>query len=533
MLFSKHTTSIESTSLFSELFKDYLKASEKIKPFYNQHIKKNDFNTFLHKNSFEYLNRTLLAKLLHEQANSVSNTTSASKTNITSLESASTFTVTTGHQLCLFTGPLYFIYKIVSTITLCQKLNQEFPDKHFVPVYWMASEDHDVAEINHAHIFGKTIIWPTTQTGCVGEFNTEGLQEVINELKTILGNNENANELISLFENAYTKHSNLADATRFLVNALFGDDGLVIVDGNNIELKHLFKTEFKKDMFENSSFKTVNQSIERLKENYSIQVTPRPINIFYKEKKIRERIEKQEDIYKVINSDICFTELEMTNLVEQAPEKLSPNVVLRPLYQQKILPNICYVGGPGEIAYWLEYKTMFDEFDIHFPILMPRQFVLIVDKNIQTKIQKLNFGLTDVFEDGESLSKQLIKHQHPDINLENVKQQLINLYSSILTTVGGIDKSLTGTTEAEKQKAINGISVIEQKINRALKQKSDTDIQQVWSIKEKLFPKAIPQERYDNFSMYYTKYGKKFIKELISLLNYDLTDFEYTLLKES
>jgi len=532
MLFSKHTTSIESTSLFSELFKDYLKASEKTQPFYNQHIKKNDFNTFLHKNSFEYLNRSLLAKVLHQQANLVSNTSSASEANISSLESTSTFTVTTGHQLCLFTGPLYFIYKIVSTITLCQKLNKEFPDKHFVPIYWMATEDHDADEINHVHLFGKTLTWSTNQTGCVGEFNTEGLQEIINELKSILGDSEKVHELISLFESAYIHHSNLADATRFLVNTLFGDNGLVIVDGNDTELKHVFKEEFTKDIFENSSFKTVNQSIDELKKNYNIQVTPRRINVFYKDKKTRERIEKQNDTYKVLNTSLHFTDLEMKNLVEHTPEKLSPNVVLRPLYQQKILPNICYVGGPGEIAYWLEYKTMFDKFGIHFPILMPRQFVLIVDKNIQTKIQKLNFDLTDVFEDGESLIKQLIKQQHPDINLENVKQQLINLYSSILTTVEGIDKSLIGTTEGEKQKAINGISVIEQKINRALKQKSETDIQQVWSIKEKLFPKGIPQERYDNFSMYYSRYGKEFIKELISLLNYDLTDFNYTLLKE-
>jgi uncharacterized protein YllA (UPF0747 family) len=206
---------------------------------------------------------------------------------------------------------------------------------------------------------------------------------------------------------------------------------------------------------------------------------------------------------------------------------------LRPLYQQKILPNIAYVGGPGELAYWLEYKTMFDAYAIHLPILMPRNFAMLVDKGTQNKLQKLNLTINDAFKDGEELVKAFIKTQHNDINLEEAKKQLAEIYASITETVNSIDKSLVGTTEAEKQKAINGISTIEQKINRALKQKSETDVNQIWSIKEKLFPKNHPQERYDNFSMYYTKYGKEFITNIIENLTYDLENFEYTILKEN
>jgi bacillithiol biosynthesis cysteine-adding enzyme BshC len=440
--------------------------------------------------------------------------------------------VTTGHQLCLFTGPLYFIYKIASTINLCKALKTNFPEKDFVPVYWMASEDHDFEEINHAFAFGKKVMWNSTQKGAVGEFSTEGLQEVITELKTILGDNEKSNELIQLFEKAYTNHSNLADATRYLVNELFGEYGIVILDGNDSNLKQLFKDEFKKDIFENTSVQLVNKTIDKLKVNYSAQVTPRDINVFYKEKGLRERIEKQGSHYAVLNTDITFTEQELNNIIETTPEKLSPNVVLRPLYQQKILPNIAYVGGPGEIAYWLEYKTLFEVYEIHLPILMPRNFVMFIDKGTQNKIQKLNLTIEDVFKDGEELVKAFIKTQHDDINLEAAKTQLTSIYASVLETVSAIDKTLVGTTEAEKQKSINGIATIEQKINRALKQKSETDINQIWAIKEKLFPKNTPQERYDNFSMYYTKFGKEFIANLMNELTYDLEKFEYTILKE-
>jgi bacillithiol biosynthesis cysteine-adding enzyme BshC len=533
MLFSKQTTSLHTTELFSSLFEDYISQSEQVKPFYNNHFSKNDFSLYLEKNKFDYLNRPVLVKALHNQSALVSNTSNASKANIDLLEKQNTYTITTGHQLCLFTGPLYFIYKIISTITLCKTLKENFSDKNFVPVYWMASEDHDFEEINHAHVFGKKVVWHSTQKGSVGEFSTAGLQQVINELKTILGENENSNSLIQLFENAYVNHSNLADATRYMVNELFGEQGIVVLDGNDADLKSLFKNEFKKDIFENTSFQLVNETITELKKNYTTQVNPREINIFYKEKGLRERIEKQGERFVVLNTEVSFSKAEIENIIQKTPEKLSPNVVLRPLYQQKILPNIAYVGGPGEIAYWLEYKSMFDAFDIHLPILMPRNFVMLLDKGTQNKIQKLNLSTEDIFRDGEELVKQFIKTQHDDINLEDAKTKLASIYSSILETVTGIDKSLIGATEAEKQKAINGIGTIEQKINRALKQKSETDINQIWAIKEKLFPNNIPQERYENFSMYYSKYGKEFIADLMNVLTYDLEQFEYTVLKEN
>jgi bacillithiol biosynthesis cysteine-adding enzyme BshC len=525
MLFTNQNTSLKSTGLFSSLFEDYMNQSSQVKTFYTYHISKQDFFEYLEKNKFHYLNRSVLVNALQSQAKLVSNTSPISLANIQLLESNNTYSITTGHQLCLFTGPLYFIYKIASTINLCKSLKEKFTDKNFVPVYWMASEDHDFEEINHANVFGKKVIWNSTQKGSVGEFSTEGLQEVINELKTILGENEKVDELINLYETAYLKHTNLADATRYLVNELFGDYGIIILDGNDSELKQLFKEEFKKDIFENTSYKLVSETIDKLQKNYSAQVTPREINIFYKEKGLRERIEKQGERFVLLNTKISFSNEEV--------EKLSPNVVLRPLYQQKILPNIAYVGGPGELAYWLEYKTMFEAYNIHLPIIMPRNFVMLLDKSTQNKLQKLNLTIKDIFKDGEELVKQFIKTQHHDINLEEAKKQLTEIYASITETVNSIDKSLVGTTEAEKQKAFNGITTIEQKINRALKQKSETDVNQIWSIKEKLFPKNTPQERYDNFSMYYTKYGKEFISNIIENLTYELENFEYTILKEN
>ncbi len=532
MLFNKQNIALKDTGLFSSLFEDYISQSNQVTPFYHHHISKQDFSNYFDNTKYDTLNRSVLVSALLKQSQLSHNSTSVSIENINSLASSQTFTVATGHQLCLFTGPLYFIYKIASTINLCKALKENFSDKNFVPVYWMASEDHDFEEINHANVFGKKVVWNSSQKGSVGEFSTEGLQEVITELKTILGESEKANEILTVFETAYLKHSNLADATRYLVNELFGEHGIVILDGNDSELKQLFKEEFKKDIFENTCYKLVSNTITELQKNYSAQVTPREINIFYKEKGLRERIEKQGERFVVLNTKISFSKEEIESIIQISPEKLSPNVVLRPLYQQKILPNIAYVGGPGELAYWLEYKTMFEAFNIHLPILMPRHFVMLLDKGTLNKLQKLNLSINDTFKNGEDLVKQFIKTQHNDIHLEEAKKQLTELYASIIETVNRIDKTLVGTTEAEKQKAVNGISMIEQKINRALKQKSETDINQIWSIKEKLFPKGTPQERYDNVGMYYTKYGKDFITSVMETLTYDLEKFEYSALIE-
>ncbi len=533
MLFSKQTTSIQSTNLFSKLFTDYVNQAELVKPFYDFHFNKSDFEAYFAKNSFNTVDRTVLVNALNAQAGLVSNTSSLSKTHISLLENTNTFTVTTGHQLCLFTGPLYFIYKIISAINLCKSLTQQFPDKQFVPVYWMASEDHDFEEINHVHTFGKTLTWNSNQKGSVGEFITAGINEVLEELKKVLGDNDQANSILKVIEIAYLMHNNLADATRYLCNELFGEFGLIILDGNDASLKGLFKNEFKADAFENTSVKQINETITQLTKNYSAQVTPRDVNIFYKENGLRERIEKVGEYYQVVNTELKFTKQELEQIIDTTPEKLSPNVVLRPLYQQKILPNVAYIGGPGELAYWLEYKAMFGVYNISMPVLVPRNFVMLVDKGTQSKLQKLNLQLQDTFTDGEELIKQFIKTEHADVHLENEKIKLTQVFSEILNSVSLIDKTLIGTVEAEKQKAINGIGTIEQKINRALKQKSETDINQIWSIKGKLFPHNLPQERYDNFTMYYTKYGKAFIQELIEHLVYDLESINYIILLEN
>lgn len=507
--------SLNDSGVLNKLLKDYINKKETLSPFFNFFPDENGFLRAISKNTYESLNRPVLFNALKTQADLVQNTSEKSLSNISLLQNKNTYTVTTGHQLCLNSGPLYFIYKIISVINLAEELKQKFPEKDFVPVYWMASEDHDFEEVSSFNLFGKQIKWNSTQTGAVGDFKTNELNELFPPVKETLGTSDNAAFLISLFEKSYLTNDNLANATRHFVNELFGQYGLVTVDGNDKLLKAEFKKQFSEDVFKNTGFKEVTSCINDLEKlGYSAQVNPRPINCFYIEPGIRGRIEQNGDRFNVLGTDISFSQKELEAIIENTPEKLSPNVVLRPVYQQVILPNISYTGGPGELAYWLQYKPMFDKLNAFFPVLTPRAFVTVVDKGLRTKMDKLGFTVAEFSADEQELIKRFQVKSNNVFDLEDEKKEIERVFSVIASKIEKIDKTLVNSVMAEQQKSINSLDQLSGKTNKALKQKSDTEINQIKSVKEKLFPTGIPQERYDNFAGFYLKWGAEFISAL-------------------
>lgn len=508
--------------LINSLVLDYLSKSEKVKDLYSYYPDKQGFSGALKALQKQEYNRSLLVDVLLEQCDLVTNTSKHSRTNCELIRKNTTYTVTTGHQLCLFTGPVYFIYKIVSAINLCEKLKIDFPDYNFVPVYWMATEDHDVQEINHFTLFGKRIVWETMEEGAVGGFSTKGLEMVERQLQTLLGNTPYAAKLISLFNQSYLGHNQLADATRFLVNELFGKYGLVIVDGNNKKLKQSFIPYFEKDIFENVSYNSIVNTINDFEQDqYHVQVNPRAINCFYMEKGIRARIEKTGEVYTVIGTEIKFTKEELREVIKQHPEKISPNVVLRPCYQQAILPNLSYVGGPGELAYWLEYKKMFEVSGLFFPVICPRKFVTIMDQQIINKINTLKMEKENVFESEQEMIAIYLEKTENKFDVTEYKKNIEGLFKEISKEIAKVDKTLVASAEAEKQKSIKIIDSLEQKAIRAIKAKSENELNRIKSLKNKLFPGGLPQERVENFSEYYSKWGVEFMDYLKSDLQYN------------
>ncbi|MGZ3866438.1 MAG: bacillithiol biosynthesis cysteine-adding enzyme BshC [Bacteroidia bacterium] len=525
-----HKTQIpfEKTNSFSKIFLDY--SSGKLNEFTAFEPSAEGIASFIKKNNYDFLDRNVLVAELQKQNSGIKLSDAAHK-NIEQLKNKNTYTITTGHQLCLATGPLYFIYKILSVINLCETLNKKFPQNYFVPVYWMASEDHDFEEVNHINLFNKKFTWNTDKKGRVGGFSLENIDSFLNEIKDILGENENAKSILQTLKSAYSQ-KDLSDATRFLVNELFGKYGLVILDGNSTTLKQQFVNEIKKDIFENFAFKAVNNSIGKLKSiGYEAQVTPREINLFYATKNSRERIVFENFKYKVLNTNSGFTKEELEKKIETETENFSPNVVTRPMYQQKIIPNAAYVGGPGELAYWLQYKAMFEEAGIAFPVLIPRNFVLYIEKGLQQRIEKLNLKVEDFFVPKDKLIKDFALKQQP-FNLEKEKESLKKFYEDAKKKISSIDKTLEAASDAELQKNLKSLEQLEQKAVRAIKQKSEQSLNQIEAIHNRLFPENIPQERVENFLRFYLS-NPNFIEDVRSSLSAETFSKSLTVLTEA
>ena len=511
------------TGYFSNLINEYLDESEHLRPFYHRFPRIDSFGPQIDEKKASYpdQHRLILHEVLNKQYKDFSLSTST-KENIELLKNADTFTVVTGHQLNLFTGPLYFLYKIVSTINLCLELKEAYPDYNFVPVYWMASEDHDFDEINYFNFRGQKLQWNGVASGGVGRLSTEGLDEVFKAFKKVLGNNNRADEVLGLFERAYLQRKNLAEATRQLANELFAENGLVIVDGDDPAFKSLLIPYALKDIVDNIPYKAVNATIEEWEnseETRHVQVNPREINYFYLKDGLRERIVKIEDGFGVNNTDIRFSKSEILKELEQYPERFSPNVISRPLYQEILLPNLCYIGGGGEIAYWLELKKSFDNVQVPFPILLLRNSALIISKKQFDKIQRLDLSLENIFlKQSSFINKKIREISNIDIDFSPQKDHLSKQFESMYRLAEQTDKSFLGAVRAQEAKQLKGLDKLEKRLLKAQKRKLKDQVLRMTGLQNELFPNQSLQERATNFSELYLEYGPELIPMLLDAL---------------
>lgn len=515
----KTQISYQQTGYFSKLMSDYLDGKDELKPFYNNSFGVESFLKMIEERKQVKLNRAVLVNALTAQ-NSGFDVSEQTRFNIEKLNNENCFTVTTGHQLNLFTGPLYFIYKIVSAINLAKQLKEKYPENDFVPVYWMATEDHDYDEVNHFNLFGNKYVLNQTQTGAVGRMELSGVEGVFAGLEDALGDRNGVEEVLALFSRHYSSKATFAVAIKGIVNELFGKYGLVVIDGDDQQLKSLFVDELRSELLNQTNHEIINETSEKLKKlGFKAQVTPREINIFYLIDGIRERIVFEGGQYKVLNTEIEFSEFEILNELNSCPERFSPNAPMRCMYQEKILPNLAYIGGGGELAYWFQLKDMFDANNISYPILILRNSVLFVDKGTDKKLQKLDLNASDLFQDSEALIKDYLKNGSEIIlELKAEEKTVEAVFADIVSKAGNIDLSLQPMIKAELQKSLKSLKNIENRLIKAEKKKEEVAVNQIKNAKEKLFPNNSLQERHDNLISLLLFYGIDVIDELVDKL---------------
>lgn len=496
---------LEKTNAFSKMVCDYVtgKAYRKL---YKYDYSINSFKHVIADKKFSPLQRKTLVEALHKQYSEAGITSSVTE-NINYLLKENTFTITTGHQLSLFTGPLYFIYKILSTIKLAAELKKNYTEFNFVPVFWMASEDHDFEEIKSIYLFGKEIRWDKSFSIATGRIPLNGFRNILNQFAEVTGNDSDAKRLInSLLCACYDENINLATATRKLVHSLFGKYGLIIVDGDDAALKKQFIPVMEDELNHQTSYTLVTETNKKLEEKeYTVQVKPREVNLFYLGKNFRERIIVQNDIAEIVNQDISFNVAEMIRLMRNNPQDFSPNVILRPLYQETVLPNLAYIGGPAEINYWLQLKTLFDYHKINFPVPVLRNSLMLLDSGMVNKLMKLGFSYEDLFMPADELIKKYMHNKSGgNISFSDFENEFDTLFDKVRDKAEKIDTTLKPTVEAEKHKTKAALKNIEHKIIKAQKQNEDSSINQIRKLKEKLFPNGMLQERHDNIFQYIT-----------------------------
>jgi bacillithiol biosynthesis cysteine-adding enzyme BshC len=514
----QHYLELQQTGQFPKLLIDYLSEKPELRSFYSYYPRLENFKHLIeNRKSFAPGKRAELVAVLEEQYRDLPDAPDFSL-----LLNENTFTVTTGHQLNIFGGPLYIIYKIVTTINLARLLKIAYPDYNFVPVYWMATEDHDFAEIASVHLFGKTFKWEQEAGGAVGALSPKELTTIMDQFP----------ESVSLFERAYSNNDTLADAVRQYMHELFGKSGLVTLDANHPLLKRQFLPVITSELSDIGCSDLVRETSQSLsKMGYDTPVHAREINLFYLRENMRERIVREGDLFRILRTSKRFSQQAILEEAQNYPERFSPNVVLRPLYQETILPNLAYVGGPSEIPYWMQLKAIFESNQTPFPALIPRNFGLYVPSAEQRRMKKLSLEYADLFKSSDVLRKRIVEEtaEH-SLNLENEKAELKALFDKVSAKAKAVDVTMEAASLAEKTRLMESFSKLEKRLHKAEERKHGILLAQLQKVLDCCFPNGVPQERYANFLDFHLT-NRLFLSELFT--SFDPLDFRFVILEES
>jgi bacillithiol synthase len=503
-----------NTGFFSPLANAFVNGDKDLAQFYKHPVSFEGIASAIKERQQSEVDRKLLVCELTNQYKSVQPSGKVNA-NIELLSDENTFTVCTAHQPAIFTGNLFFVYKIIHAIKLAEELTKRFQGKNFVPVFYMGCEDADLDELGNIFLDGEKINWETNQQGAIGRMNTKGLEKIIHRVEGELSVLPHGKELVALLKDSYLTSPNIQTATFKLIHQLFSDYGLVVLIPDNPNLKRKMIPVFEDELFNHHSSGIVENAIVELSKKFKAQAQPREINLFYLKEDVRERIEREGDEWKVVNTNITFNAESLKKELNAYPERFSPNVILRGLFQETILPDVAFIGGGGEIAYWLELKGVFAHYKVPYPVLVLRNSFLVLEEKWKEKLEKLRISVEDIFRDERELMNDLVKRESANqLTLAGEITNFTSYYDRLKTVAGQVDDTLTTHVAALQTRAIKPLQELEKKLLRAERRKYEVEKRQLSAVKNALFPNNSLQERVDNFMPYYARWGKDFLKAI-------------------
>ena len=502
------------TGYYSTIINDYIQAAETLRPFYAHPVSSEGLQASIEARRRSPVDRKVLVDTLRDQYRDVASSEAVTR-NIDRLLEETTFTVVTAHQPALFTGTLYFIYKILHTVRLTERLARENPGLHFVPVFYMGSEDADLDELGHFYLDAEKQVWDTKQKGAVGRMKPKGLEKLLDRIRGEFTVQPFGEELLTILREAYLGSPDIQTATFRLIHRLFADYGVVVLIPDHPALKRQMISVFEDDLFNHTASAIVNRAIEALPAHYKVQANPREINLFYLKDDLRNRIERKGDLFHVHDTHISFDEEGIRREMQEFPERFSPNVILRGLFQETILPNIAFIGGGGETAYWLELKGLFEHYGRPFPLLILRNSFLLVTRQWAQKIHSSGLEIADLFKSEEQLMGELVrKDSERQLNLQQELAAADGYYEKLHHLAIAVDPTLGQHVEALHVRARRPLEELEKKLLRAEKRKYGDQQQHIHTLKAALFPLGNLQERIENFMPWYAQRGPQFIRDI-------------------
>lgn len=445
--------------------------------------------------AFPQLHRDTLAEVLESQYARLGTASDAALRQIARLRDANTFTVTTGQQCGLLLGPMYTTLKILSAIRLCKTLKQQRPDLNFIPVFWLASEDHDIEEINHIHLADKTLSWPTQERGAAGRLSTAGLDAILDALRQSTSSDVDSKQWLKWVEEAYAEPT-LARATQKLAISLFGELGLLVLDPDDARLKALFAPQIEKDILEQTSYRESRAAVDFLRNTYSVQVEGREINFFYLADQYRERIEQVDGGFQTVDGLHRWSAEEIQKAIRQSPDCFSPNVMMRPVYQECILPNLAYFGGAAEVAYWLEMKGIFDAHGIPYPALLLRNSAVWLDGPNTHRRKNSGIEPADVLKKLDVVKRRWVEsHSGDDLSLQAEKMQLQELLKMLDDKAEKLNTPTVQSAKALGVRLNKQLEAFSEKLFREYRRKEADKLRQLELLWTALYPSGSLQER--------------------------------------
>lgn len=516
---------------FSSLFCDYAEHPEQLSPFFQADFRDHAARADRAQAAAQaHPKRAPLVGILREQAASWDMAEEAEPL-IQKLSNPESVAVVTGQQLGLFGGPLYTLYKTISTIQLAKQMEQE-TGRPCVPVFWLEAEDHDLEEISWCGTYdGDTPVrigyeGSQDQKGrATGRMTITGeISETLSRLEDSLQPTDFRNDLIALLKRAYAPGRTLLDAFVETMNNMLGKDRILFISPDDPAVKRLGDSVFEHEINDwQGSLDRLEATSKVLKDTWHAQVTASPTNIFLHTDDGRQAVHAG-PAGMVLRDGTPITEAELLQKLASDPGSFSPNVVLRPLLQDAVLPTAAYVAGPGEVAYFAQFKDLYEWAHIPMPIIYPRASVTLVEKRIEKLLDRYSLDIPDLEDQLDRLfRKTVIENMEVDLDevFSSAAAHIHTAVNAVKPVVESVDKSLVKTTEATRAQFMKEWAQLKNRVVKSERSQQDTVREQLARAGHALVPNGTLQERFVSPVFWMNKYGLDFARRLLDDLDLD------------